>query len=57
MGTEWGAGRVQLQPSAPGAVWHGCAGTHVCDDFELADVGSLGVQQLPDGFLLVALPT
>lgn len=32
------------------------AGTHVSDDFELADVGGLGVQQLPDGFLLVALP-
>lgn len=30
--------------------------THIGDDFELADVGGLRVQQLPDGFLLVALP-
>lgn len=32
------------------------ASTHIGDDFEVPDVGGLCVQQLPDGFLLVALP-
>lgn len=45
-------------PQPPAAVQHStaAAGTHIGDDFELADVGGLSVQQLPDGFLLVALP-
>lgn len=50
-GARWGRAAA-AQGTSPA----GSRGTHVGDDFELADVGGLGVQQLPDGFLLVALP-
>lgn len=55
-GTEQGA--VGCSHSLGPPLWHGATGasTHVRDDLELADVGGLSVQQLPDGFLLVGLP-